>query len=417
MLVCLPMQFLSVEEGNDVLPLFCVVALDFLVCLLTRVVVDETEPDEEEEEEEEEVKSKLPSPPPPPPLPPVAPSNKSPPPPPTIAMEFEDEPSYAVSPKEEAFFAAHGEGLVQILMKTAAKLLTYCRLYAMIGNQQGALSPFSDPPQPVLDGLMKLAGRDPLQAKDTKPLFHTHIPDEVRDRLKTWNMALLIDPAHKEKLCNHDLDSPVSDLMVQFLNLHFCAFTGTRTFDPTRCFKSTLSSIMSLLSTLFEMTPQGIFNPPENISTASPSDGETPKYLANLVPLSCDVMMEFCGSDMLKLAKICGEKAFSLRVSEHRVRESFKLMHLPGIQNCRLLGPLLADFFAMLGSMLDDPASQPVVSILTPDNPECGKRTTWKSCTYTCTCIAHYGITIHAKIKRCRLQGGAKMVSEGVFVS
>ena len=86
--------------------------------------------------------------------------------------------------------------------------------------------------------------------------------------------------------------------------------------------------------------------------------------------------MEFCGSDMLKLAKICGEKVFSLRVSEHRVRESFKLMRLPGIQNCRLLGPLLADFFAMLSSMLDDPASQSVISILSPDNTECGKKAT-----------------------------------------
>lgn len=356
------------------LPLFCVVALDFLICLLTRVVVDETEPDEEEEEGTE-VKSKLPSPPPPPPLPPVTPSNKTTPPPP---IETED---HAYSAKEDAFYRSHGKGLIQILMKTASKLLAYCRLYAMmVGNQPVFLPLFTEPPASVLDGIMKLAGRDPLQTKDTKPLFHAHIPDEVQDRIKTWNMALLIDPAHKEKLCSHDLDSPVSDLMVQFLNLHFCAFTGTRTFDPTRCLKSSLSSLMSLLSTLFEMIPQGIFDPPEN-STGSPA--ETPEYLTHLVPLSCDMMMEFCGSDMLKLVKICGEKSFSLKVSEHRVRESFKLMQLPKICDCRLLGPLLADFFAMLSSMMDDPASQPVLSLLQPDNPECGEETTFH--VYTCT--------------------------------
>lgn len=358
-------QFVSAEEGSAVLPLFCVIALDFLVCLLTRVVVDETEPDEEEDEEDE-VKSKLPVPPPPPPLPSATPSDKAPPIPPVEPEEH----AYAISPKEEAFYKAYGERLIQILLKTAAKLLGFCRLYAMIGNQPGYVPPFTDPPQSVLDGIMKLSGRDPLQAKDKKLLFHAHIPDEVRDRIKMWNMALLIDPAHKEKLCSHDLDSPVSDLMVQFLNLHFCAFTGTRTFDPTRCMKSSLSSLMSLLSTLFEMTPQGIFNPPE-VSTDSPT--EPSAYLVSLVPLSCDVMMEFCGSDLLKLIKILGDKSFSLSISEHRVKESFKLLQLPNIRGCHLLGSLLADFFSMLSSMLEDTASQPVLSILKPDSHDCGE--------------------------------------------
>ena len=360
------------------LPLICIIALDFLVCLLTRVVVDETEPEEEEEEEEDgEVKSKVASPPPPPPLPPPlppvgpgpgpAPSKKTSPPPAKVQAQA----AYTSSQNEEAFYKAHGAGLVSILMKTASKLLSYCRLYAMmIGSQPVFLPLYTDIPQPVLDGIMKLAGRDPLQGKDAKPLFHAHIPDEVRDRLKSWNMALLIDPAHKEKLCSHDLDSPVSDLMMQFLNLHFCAFTGTRTFDPTRCLKSTLSSIMSLLSTLFEMSPLGNFNPSEDPNITPP---DPPVDLMSVVPLTCDVMMEFCGSDVLKLIKICGEKSFSLKISEHRVRESFRLMQLPKIRECRLLGPLLADLFALLSSMLEDPACQPVLTLLQPSNPDCGE--------------------------------------------
>ena len=371
------MQFLLAEEEGALLPMFCVIALDFLVCLLTRVVVDETEPDEDEEEEEA-VKSKKTAPlvPPPPPLP-FVPSNKSTPTEPAVSakVEVQDESSFeAVSPKEEAFYTAHGEKLIQILTKATSKLLVYCRLYAVIGNQSGSPSPLSgELSLPALDGIMKLAGRHPLQSKDTKPLFHAHVPNEVRDRLRAWNQALLIDPTHKEKLCSHDLDSPISDIIVQFLNLHFCAFTGARTFDPTRCLKSTLSSLVSLLSTLFEMSPpQGaaLFDdePPDN-STGGPPP-EAAKFLAGLVPLACDVTMEFCWADVLKIVKICGEKAFSLGVAENRLREAAKLLRLPKMETCYLLGPLLADFFVMLGDMLDDVASQPVISMQTPDNTD-----------------------------------------------
>ena len=365
------MQFLSLEEESVVLPLFCVIALDFLICLLTRVVVDETEPDEEEEEEEEDgknaPKTKSPVTPVPPP-PPGSSSNKSPPPPPKVGGVDEPNQPYVISSKEVAFYSTHGEGLVNILLNTTEKLLVYCRLYAMIGNQTGGRPSFNELSQTALDGIMKLAGRDPLQPKDTKPLFHAHIPDEVRERLKTWNSALLIDPAHKEKLCNHDLDSSVSDIIVQFLNLHLSAFTGPRFFGPTRCFKSTLSSLLSLLSTLFEMCPPQTFTVPEE-STSLPARGSS--LLSGLVPLSCDVMMEFCGADMLKLVKICGDKQFSLAVLEHRFRQSSRLLQLPRMTGCNLLGPLLADFFGLLGSLLDDASSKPVLSTLGPDHTDC----------------------------------------------
>lgn len=359
------------------LPLFCVIALDFLICLLTRVVVDETEPDDEEDEEEEEEEEKTTSKskstvPPIPPPPPVPSSNKSPPPPLKGLKVDEGDQPFVISPKEEAFYSTHGEGLVNILLKTTAKLLVYSRLYAMIGNHAGAPPSFTELSQTALDGIMKLAGRDPLQPKDSKPLFHAHIPDEVRERFKMWNSALPIDPTHKEKLCNHDLDSSVSDLIAQFLNLHLSAFTGPRHFGPTRCFKSTLSSLLSLLSTLFEMCPPETFTIPEG-STSLPARGSG--LVSGLVPLSCDVMMEFCAADMLKLVKICGEKPFSLAVLEHRVRQSSRLLQLPKMTDCHLLGPLLADFFGLLGSLLEDTASRPVLATLGPDNTDCREST------------------------------------------
>ena len=356
------------------LPLFCVIALDFLVCLLTRVVVDETEPEEEEDDDEEEVeeksgssKSKSTVPPPPP----VPSSNKSPPPPPKVGGANEPDNPYVISPKEEAFYSTYGEGLINILLKTTARLLRFCRLNAMIGNQAGDPPSFNELSQTALDGIMKLAGRDPIQPKDSKPLFQAHIPDSVRERLKAWNSALLIDPTHKEKLCNHDLDSSVSDLIAQFLNLHLSAFAGPRFFGPTRCFKSTISSLLSLLSTLFEMSPSETFTVADDDSASLPAKGSS--FLSGLVPLSCDVMMEFCGADMLKLVKICGEKPFSLAVLEHRVRQSSRLLQLPRMTESNLLGPLLADFFALLSSLLEDASSKPVLSSLGPDNTDCRK--------------------------------------------
>ena len=331
--------------------------------------MDETEPDEDEDEDEPgTARSKLPPPPPPPPLPPTTPSNKTPPSTGPPVVEDRPEPSYAISQQETAFYTAHGEGLVHVLVKVTSKLLVYCRLYAMMGNQPGAHPPFVQPSLPVLDGILKLAGKNPLQTKDAKPFFRGHIPDEVRERIETWNAALLIDPAHKEKLCSHDLDSPVSDLIVQFLNLHFCTLTGARTFDPTRCFKSTLSSLMSLLSTLFDMVPPEILNPPDESKGPLPA---APKFLTDLVPLSCDIMMEYCGSDLLKLIKICGDTVFSLGLSEYRIRESSRLLQLPAMQTCPILGALLADFFRMLGSLMEDQASGPILSTLTPDNTDC----------------------------------------------
>ena len=361
------------DKENALLPLFCVIALDFLVCLLTRVVVDETEPEEDDEdgedgeEESSSANKTTPTAPPPPPIP----SNKSPPPPPRDGGGEESRQPCIVSHKEEVFYAAHGESLMRVLLKTTSKLLVYCRLYAMIGNQGGGFSSFTDLSRAALDGIMKLAGRDQLQPKDTKPLFHVHIPEEVRDRIKAWNGALLIDPAHKEKLCSHDLDSPVGELIVQFLNLHFYSFTDSRSFGLTRCLKSTLSSLVSLLSTLFEMCPADTFADSTDDQTSPPLSAEGAALMSGLVPLSCDVMMDFCGADMLKLVKICGERAFSLAVLEHRVRQSSKLLQLPRMTECHLLGPLLADFFGLLSSLLEDSASKPVLSILTPDNPDC----------------------------------------------
>ena len=356
------------------LPLINVVALDLLVCLLTRVIAEETGLNVEK-------KLDPPRPPPPPPIPGgnggggASAATKDLPSDETRTKE-EDTP-VDTTPKQAAFFNAHGPRLISILARTAEKLLVYCRLHAMmIGNQPVFLPLYTDVPQPLLEGILKLVGKDPLQSKDSKPLFHSYIPDEVRDRIKLWNLALLIDPTHKEKLSRSNFDSSMNDLMVKFLNLHFRAFTGTRTFDPTCCLKSTLSSLMSLLTRLFEISPpEDLGSGDENLALSV-----LPPNFASIIPLACDVMMEFCGPDLLKIAKLCGEKVFSQHISEHCVKESFKLMRIPKVQGCNVLGPLIADFFALLSSMLDDATSQPVVARIQPSDPSCG--------VYTCAYVS-----------------------------
>ena len=328
------------------LPLMCIVALNFLLCLLTRLVGDEVEVNQENE------KSKLTSPPPPPPPPPLPTSPHPASTPPPAAAELADPPSTpdAASAKQKAFFESHGAKLIPLLVKTAAKLLVYCHQYVvMIGDRPVFLPLYTDIPFPLLEGILQLAGHDPLQPKDSKPLFRAYVPDDIDDRLKLWSNALLIDPSIKDKMCSYDPGSPISDLMGQFLNLHFSAFTGTRTYDPARCLKSSLSTVMSLISSLFEMDP-----------------AKSCSEMMSIVPLACDTMLDFCGSDLLKVIKICGEKSFSERIAEYRVRASIALVQLPKMQDCSLLGPVLSSLFNLLSSMLDSPPSAPVLAALEP---------------------------------------------------
>ena len=316
------------------LPLMCIIALDFLVCLVNRAILGEVESAQEEVEKkgeetplikEEEKKGDD--------------DDKTEKESPEHDSDGEED-----SPECEAIFEQFGRRLIPILIKTALKLLQYCHVYALSDSTSlDKVSDTNDPNFQVLDMLLSLSSKNPIFPKDSKPLFGNLIADPIKERLKSWSAALSIDPSLKEKLCTRNVeDIKIEDLMMSLLELHFTAFAGTRTFDPTRSLKSTLSSIVSLLQSLFDLK-----------SSASEEMG------LEVVPLGCDVMMEFAHSEVLKL--ISDEQQFLTECNKFKVQRSVELIQRPGMEGNSLVGTVLADLFTLLGSLFATPADHKVL--------------------------------------------------------
>ena len=335
-------------EDESVLPLMCVIALDFLLCLIIRAILDDTGEDDEEEveeegqkkeEEEEEGKEETEG----------GKQDKSSPK--EEEKKTESEGKDKSTSLEVAFFDKFGKNLIPLTVKVAQKLLKHSHMYAL-SVAAPTVSPSTpqqnEVPLPALESLLCLSGKDPLHPKDSKSLFGGHIPEVVKENLKLWGAALLVDPNHKQKLCAHSVeDIQIDKCMDTFLALHFMAFAGTRTFNPSRSLKSTLSTVVMLLSNLFDL-----------------KRSESAGMMREIVPISCDVLMEFAHTDLAKVIQIGDKKAFSLDCMRYKLAESFQLVRLPGMQDCNLLGPVLADLFMFFGSILDTPADWAVLDQL-----------------------------------------------------
>ena len=61
-----------------------------------------------------------------------------------------------------------------------------------------------------------------------------------------WELALVIDPVQKKKLSVDD-DVQVALCVVNFLDLHFLAFGGMKTYSLTRGLKSAVVSVLMIL--------------------------------------------------------------------------------------------------------------------------------------------------------------------------
>lgn len=320
------------------LPLMCIIALDFLICLLTRAILGEVETAQDEAEKESEeaplIKEE------------ATEEKKEDEKKPEKAELTEDESDGEEedSPECEAIFEQFGRRLVPVLIKTAQKLLQYCHVYALSDSTGlDKVSDTSDPNYQVLEMLLSLSSRNPIFPKDSKPLFGNLIAEPIKERLKSWSIALPVDPSLKEKLCTRNADDiKIEESMMSLLELHFTAFAGTRTFDPTRSLKSTLSSIVSLLQHLFDLK-----------SSVSEEMG------LDVVPLGCDVMMEFAHLEVLKL--ISDETQFLTECNKFKVKKSIELICRPGMEGNSLIGTVLADLFTLLSSLFGTPSDHEVL--------------------------------------------------------
>ena len=327
------------------LPLLCIIALDFLICLLTRAILGEVDSAQDEAEKESEetplIKEET-----------TTEEKKGDEKKPEKAELTEDESDGEEdSPECEAVFEQFGRRLVPVLIKTAQKLLQYCHVYALSDSTSlDKVSDTTDPNFQVLEMLLSLSSRNPIFPKDSKPLFGNLIAEPIKERLKSWSVALPVDPSLKEKLCTRNADDiKIEESMMNLLELHFTAFAGTRTFDPTRSLKSTLSSIVSLLQHLFDLK-----------SSVSEEMG------LEVVPLGCDVMMEFTHLEMLKL--ISDEMQFLTECNKFKVKKSIELIRRPGMEGNSLVGTVLADLFTLLSSLFTTPADHEVLLSFSPEH-------------------------------------------------
>ena len=349
------------------LPLMCIIALDFLVCLLTRAILGEVETAQDEAEKESEdapvIKEEATE---------ESKGDEKKPEKAELTEEEsdgeEEEEEEEDSPECEAIFEQFGRRLVPVLIKTAQKLLQYCHVYALSDSTSlDKVSDTSDPNYQVLEMLLSLSSRNPIFPKDSKPLFGNLIADPIKERLKSWSVALPVDPALKEKLCTRNADDiKIEESMMSLLELHFTAFAGTRTFDPARSLKSTLSSIITLLQHLFDLK-----------SSVSEEMG------LDVVPLGCDVMMEFAHLEVLKL--ISDETQFLTECNKFKVKKSIELICRSGMEGNTLIGTVLADLFTLLSSLFGTPSDHEVLMSFSPEHQAASELPMNNECIIMCT--------------------------------
>ena len=232
------------------------------------------------------------------------------------------------------------------MIQLVRQLLQYGHLYVCSSADPG-FSPYSTPelrtaPRKALDVLLYLSGRSLLTPKD-KPPYNSKLPEHVNDRLKTWEAALAIDPVQKKKLSLYD-DAQVAVCITNFLDLHFSAFSGTLTFNPVRSLKSTIHSSLSILEYVANILHDHRENEGANTMLTS--------LTTDMVPMSCDIMMEFSHSQLLKF--VLSDHDYSFSCTEGRVSKCLEVLRLAEVRECELVGVILANLFRLLMNLLQD---------------------------------------------------------------
>ncbi len=234
-----------------------------------------------------------------------------------------------------------------LLINLVQKLLHYAHLYVTSSPNEGVgpyTTPCVDGPQEALDVLLSLSGKNLVSPKD-RPLFTSHLPEGIHERLKMWESALPIDPIQKKRLSDY-VDIQVAVCIVNFLDSHFLAFGGTRTFDPCRSLKSAINSALVIVDYIFSVS--------HNLSDEG--SGDHTELISGIekgvIPLSCDAMMEFAHPHLMKF--VIDPKNFSFNCSKYKLTRCMEILQLSEMRKCELLGMIVADLFQLLNSLLKD---------------------------------------------------------------
>ena len=294
------------------MPLISITTINMLLCLIQRTLQEALEEDEDEEKEEEKEEEEEEE----------------------EAMDIEKEKEEdgeagekeqnkeaaaedEVEEEEEGpgqeFYDRYADKLVPVLLKVASKLVSYGHLYVCrdVQTEQG----LAEDMEKVIKKLLSISGIKLITSKTKcKPSFMSHIPNSMHERLKTWNSSILLDQVLLDKLCSYSADKiNLFDELWVLLDISFNSFANYRTFEPTRSLKTSISTVMVLLASVLELRSQK----------------STETFLDGVVPLSIDLITEFCvegmGNDGIMeapLKEICSlfdGDVFSRACIKHRV--------------------------------------------------------------------------------------------------
>lgn len=242
------------------------------------------------------------------------------------------QPDHIASPQvKETFFARYCQPLLPVLLKTLHKMLNLSHTH-VLNSDRPVVS--STPPSSDLESFLAVAGKNPLVAKDAKPLFQNLFTEDLKARIAKWNDATTVDNELKRKLW-----SPSGDHILPVLSSHFASFCCQVAFDQTPALKSVLSSAFQLLGVMLEISPLGCAG-----------------FVADLASVSCSGLLEFAQPELAKLGAMCGPSAFSDAFTSHQMVSCFKLATAAAVgsqQDYGFLGVVLGDVFLWLGSMLE----------------------------------------------------------------
>lgn len=245
-------------------------------------------------------------------------------------------PDSVASPQaKEALFVKFSQPLLPVVLKALRKILNLSHAYVINSDNDQPVRPLvSSAPSGDLESFLAIAGKNPLVAKDTKPLFQTLFTEDTRARIAKWNGAATVDNELKVKLW-----SLSGDHMLPFLSSHFASICGGQVpFDQTASLKSALSSAFRLLWVMLELSPLRCGG-----------------FAGDLAAVMCSGVLEFVQPELAKFGAMCGPRAFSDAFTSHQMVSCFQLAAAGTKQDHGSLGVVLGDVFLWLGSMLESP--------------------------------------------------------------
>ena len=209
----------------------------------------------------------------------------------SASKEGKEDGSKAEKTVLEKFEVTFCSQLEPVVVKVLHRLLHCAHLYVSpvnCGLAAGTGEQVTIPMQDAVTTFLSLSGRNPISPKECVTLS-SQLPMVIHDRLRIWESALPLDSKRKKKLSVYG-DIHLEACLHGFLDCHFSAFSGTRTFDPSRGLKSAVSSGLVVLEYMF-----GVFHEMDG-----EGDEVKKEVSATVVSLSCDITMEFCQAQLLK---------------------------------------------------------------------------------------------------------------------